>query len=168
MLRPVSAASKCCVFDMVPVEHTGPPRFFVSHAWSRPLKELLGLLRSHLDDAAEALNVLVWIDIMVRHAAVLRPCVGPTSLCLAGHATRPITGFVLLQAINQHPYENRGALHDTDLTGIAQVVAATERTLFCLDEDCTSLTRIWCLYEVCNAAAHANLRAAKQQSVADK
>lgn len=29
-----------------------------------------------------------------------------------------------------------------------QVVAATDRTLFCLDPDCTSLTRIWCLYEV--------------------
>eukprot|EP00798_Chlamydomonas_sp_ICE-L_P027643 gene27644-7282_t len=28
------------------------------------------------------------------------------------------------------------------------VVAATERTLFCLDKKCTSLTRIWCLYEV--------------------
>ena len=29
-----------------------------------------------------------------------------------------------------------------------QVVRATELTLFCLDDQCVVLTRIWCLYEV--------------------
>lgn len=32
-VRPASAAFKCCLFDLVPVEYTGPPRFFVSHTW---------------------------------------------------------------------------------------------------------------------------------------
>lgn len=29
-----------------------------------------------------------------------------------------------------------------------QVVHATERTLFCMDEECVALSRIWCLFEV--------------------
>ena len=29
-----------------------------------------------------------------------------------------------------------------------QVVAETEKTLFCLDEQCVALSRIWCLFEV--------------------
>lgn len=36
-----------------------------------------------------------------------------------------------------------------DVANLAKVVTAAEKTLFCLDEDCVSLTRIWCLYELC-------------------
>lgn len=51
-------------------------------------------------------------------------------------------------AINQHPYTDGGALLNDDVANLAKVVAATERTLFCLDSRCTVLSRIWCLFEV--------------------
>lgn len=51
-------------------------------------------------------------------------------------------------AINQTPYADRGCLQEDDVANLGKVVRATERTLFCLDGDCVSLTRIWCLYEV--------------------
>lgn len=52
------------------------------------------------------------------------------------------------QAINQHPYEDRGVLKNDYVAALAHVVSATERTLFCLDMECVSLTRIWCMFEV--------------------
>lgn len=57
--------------------------------------------------------------------------------CLS-HVPRP------LQAINQHPYEARGCLLNDDVANLAKCVAATQRTLFCLDNNCASLGRIWC------------------------
>lgn len=32
-VRPVSAAFACCLFDLVPEAHAGPPKFFISHTW---------------------------------------------------------------------------------------------------------------------------------------
>ena len=51
-------------------------------------------------------------------------------------------------AINQHPYEERGCLLNEDVANLGKVLKATQDTLFCLDSDCVSLSRIWCLYEV--------------------
>ncbi len=56
--------------------------------------------------------------------------------------------WIDIVAINQHPYENRGCLLLEDVASLGKVLAATEDTLFCLDADCVSLRRIWCLYEV--------------------
>ena len=117
---PRTAASKCCLYDVVPAAScSGRPQYFISHTWSRKLSDLLQLLRDHFhvgsspsDDAA---GVVLWLDIV---------------------------------AINQHPYEDKGCLLNDDVANLAKVVAATERKLFCLDAECVVLTRIWCLYEV--------------------
>lgn len=55
-------------------------------------------------------------------------------------------------AINQHPYTEKGCLLNDDVANLARVVHSTAQTLFCLDAECTSLKRIWCLYEAskCN------------------
>ena len=117
-VRPTTAGSMCCLFDMVPPPSTGLPQFFVSHTWSRRLGDLLHMLKSHFKVEAPndiGAGVLLWLDVV---------------------------------AINQHPYKDRGALLNDDVANLAKVVRATEKTLFCLDECCTSLSRIWCLYEV--------------------
>eukprot|EP00798_Chlamydomonas_sp_ICE-L_P003940 gene3940-14017_t len=60
-VRPKTAATKCCLFDVIPETHTGRPRFFISHTWSVRLKDLLTLLQSHfLEDD----DTLLWLDIV--------------------------------------------------------------------------------------------------------
>eukprot|EP00798_Chlamydomonas_sp_ICE-L_P026687 gene26687-4263_t len=113
-VRPKTAVTKGCLFDVIPETYTGLPRFFVSHTWSRRLKDLLALLLSRFVEKEDH-DTLLWLDIV---------------------------------AINQHPYEDKGCLLQDDVASLASVVQATEQTLFCLDEQCVVLTRIWCLYEV--------------------
>eukprot|EP00798_Chlamydomonas_sp_ICE-L_P015437 gene15437-21524_t len=113
-VRPKTAVTKCCLFDVIPETYTGQPRFFISHTWSRKLKDLLALLQSHFVEGKDD-DTLLWLDIV---------------------------------AINQRPYEDKGCLLQDDVASLASVVQATEQTLFCLDEQCVVLTRIWCLYEV--------------------
>eukprot|EP00798_Chlamydomonas_sp_ICE-L_P020038 gene20038-26753_t len=113
-VRPKTAATKGCLFDVIPETYTGFPRFFVSHTWSRRLKDLLALLLSRFVEKEDH-DTLLWLDIV---------------------------------AINQHPYGDKGCLLQDDVASLASVVQATEQTLFCLDEQCVVLTRIWCLYEV--------------------
>lgn len=97
----------------------GRPSYFISHTWSRPIQQLLQLLTAHFG-------------------------VSDPSEPAAASAIIWLDIF----AINQHPYEDRGCLGNDDVANLARVVAATDRTLLCLDEDCVVLTRIWCLYEV--------------------
>ena len=118
-VRPMTATSKCCLYDVVPEPSCpGHPQYFVSHTWSRKMNDLLKLLKDHFHvDAPSdaAAGVVLWLDIV---------------------------------AINQHPYEAKGCLLNDDVANLAKVVGATERTLFILDAECVSLSRIWCLYEV--------------------
>lgn len=51
-------------------------------------------------------------------------------------------------AINQHPYEDNGALQAEDIGHLATVVSRVEKTLFLLDEQGVALSRIWCLFEI--------------------
>eukprot|EP00798_Chlamydomonas_sp_ICE-L_P019508 gene19508-26178_t len=113
-VRPKTAATQCCLFDVIREAYTGHPRFFISHTWSRRLKDLLSLLRSHFVEGVDD-DTLLWLDIV---------------------------------AINQHPYVDKGCLLQDDVASLASVVQATEQTLFCLDDQCVVLTRIWCLFEV--------------------
>ena len=118
-VRPMTATSKCCLYDVVP-EPSCPrrPHYFVSHTWSRKMSDLLQLLKDHFNVAAPgdaAAGVVLWLDIV---------------------------------AINQHPYEAKGCLLNDDVANLAKVVDATERTLLILDAECVALSRIWCLYEV--------------------
>ena len=118
VVRPKTAATKCCLFDLVPSLHTASPQYFVSHTWSRKYSDLMKLLKTHFNVTVStdaAAGMVLWLDII---------------------------------AINQHPYTSKGVLLNADVANLAKVVKATEKTLFCLDEECTSLTRIWCLFEV--------------------
>ena len=117
-VRPKTAASKCCLFDVVPQHYTALPKYFVSHTWSRKYVDLMKLLKTHFavkKSCDAAAGVVLWLDIV---------------------------------AINQHPYEAKGCLLNDDVANLAKVVKATDKTLFCLDANCTSLSRIWCLFEV--------------------
>ena len=47
-VRPRTAATKCCLHDVVPEPScTGHPQYFVSHTWSSKIGDLLQLLKSH-------------------------------------------------------------------------------------------------------------------------
>ncbi|KAF5841070.1 hypothetical protein DUNSADRAFT_14469 [Dunaliella salina] len=46
-------------------------------------------------------------------------------------------------AINQNKYEDKGELQQDDISHLADVVRKTKSTLFCLDEEGKTLTRIW-------------------------
>ena len=118
VVRPKTAATKCCLFDLVPSLHTASPQYFVSHTWSRKYSDLMKLLKTHFNVTVStdaAAGMVLWLDII---------------------------------AINQHPYTSKGVLLNADVANLAKVVKAVEKTLFGLDEECTSLTRIWCLFEV--------------------
>ena len=120
-VRPRTAAFKCCLYDVVPAASCpGQPQYFVSHTWSRKLSDLLQLLKDHF------------------HVGSSPGSDDAASVVL----------WLDIVAINQHPYEDKGCLLNDDVANLAKVVAATERTLFCLDAQCVVLTRIWCLYEV--------------------
>ena len=66
----------------------------------------------------------------------------------SGDGAADVVLWLDVVAINQHPYETKGSLLDDDVANLVKNIKATEKTLFCLDENCTSLTRIWCLFEV--------------------
>lgn len=55
-----------------------------------------------------------------------------------------ISTMPTLQAINQHPYENRGCLLNDDVSNLGEVIRATKTTLFCIDKEAVWPTRIWC------------------------
>ena len=118
MVRPKTSATRCCLFDVVPTRHTARPQYFVSHTWSRKYVDLMQMLKTHF-------KVEVSVD-----------------------AAANVVLWLDIIAINQHPYVDKGCLLDDDVANLAEVVKATEQTLFCLDKDCTSLSRIWCLFEV--------------------
>lgn len=113
--RPRSKEFETCLFDLVPAPHTGRPCYFVSHTWSRRLGDLLDLLRDHFE----------------------------------GVGVDPADAFIWLDlfCINQHPYTGTDpqGLQNDDVLNLARVLQATDQTLFCLDEQLTSLTRAWCL-----------------------
>ena len=121
VVRPKTAATKCCLFDVVPSRHTADPQYFVSHTWSRKYADLMTLLKTHFNVTGStdaAAGVVLWLDIV---------------------------------ALNQYPYEEAGAClldEDADVDVVEKVVQATERTLLCLDPGCEALRRSWCLYEV--------------------
>ena len=117
-VRPKTAATKCCLFDLVPERYVARPHFFVSHTWSRKYIDLMRMRKTYLgvnSSSDAAAGVILWLDII---------------------------------AINQHPYKDRGCLSNKDVDNLAKVVHATDRTLFCLDKECVALSRIWCIYEV--------------------
>ena len=116
---PKTAATVCCLFDMIPMHYAARPHFFVSHTWSRKYGDLMSMLKTYFGVSAStdaAAGVVLWLDII---------------------------------AINQHPYkDDHGCLQNEDVDSLAKVVHATERTLLCLDKECVALSRIWCVYEV--------------------
>ena len=117
-VRPKTSATRCCLFDIIPLRHTARPQYFVSHTWSRKYSDLMQMLMDHFkvqDSTDVTAGVVLWLDVV---------------------------------AISQHPYVDKGILLDEDVANLTKVVKATERTLFCLDKDCASLGRIWCLFEV--------------------
>ena len=118
-VAPITYGSKCCLHDLIlDPSSTGHPRYFVSHAWSRTLGELLQLLMAYFNVASSsdpAAGVVLWLDIV---------------------------------ALNQYPYEEAGAClldEDAEVDVVEKVVQATERTLLCLDPGCEALRRSWCL-----------------------
>lgn len=126
VIRPRTQDDKCCYWDVIPKQHTGPPAFFISHTWSRQLRDLLTILTAHFGieydpEAAEepysdeGSSPLVWLDIL---------------------------------AINQWPYVDAKGLLVDDVSNLANVIKATDKTLFCLDDKGVVLTRIWCLFEI--------------------
>ena len=46
-VRPKTSATRCCLFDVVPLRHTGCPQYFVSHTWSQRYRDLMELLKTH-------------------------------------------------------------------------------------------------------------------------
>lgn len=90
-VRPATSATRCCLFDLVPRRCTshgstggagstggsagstgsteaaaGPPQYFISHTWSRPLGELLSLLDTRFggEGPDRGAHVTVWLDIL--------------------------------------------------------------------------------------------------------
>lgn len=47
-------------------------------------------------------------------------------------------------------YEERGQLLNDDVANLERCVRTCRYTLFCLDPNCVSLTRIWCVRGSCN------------------
>jgi hypothetical protein len=66
--------TRCCLFDMVPRMHTGPPTYFISHTWSRELGELLTLLNTRFGtEENEGEGVTVWLDIFAVGDELMMP-----------------------------------------------------------------------------------------------
>jgi hypothetical protein len=57
-----ACTSPCRLFDIVPRQHTGPPSYYVVHAWGAPLLGLLKQLLHHLQPSVGP-PVYVWIDL---------------------------------------------------------------------------------------------------------
>uniref|UniRef100_A0A061RJK0 Atp-dependent transcriptional regulator n=1 Tax=Tetraselmis sp. GSL018 TaxID=582737 RepID=A0A061RJK0_9CHLO len=53
-------AAQCCAYVDLPGVATAPPQHFVSHAWSRPFKELVQCLKWRFSGREDA---VVWLDI---------------------------------------------------------------------------------------------------------
>jgi len=163
-VRPFTSSFKCPLHSMVPAQHRGLPRFFVSHTWSGKVGDLLRLLLQHSEQQArlkagggagrqrqagaeegEQSGFRDWPVVDAQHANGEHAAVGGSD----GVSTcTDMLVWLDIMAIPQHPYEDRGVLLNEDVMSLARVVAATERTLLCLDANCTVLTRIWCLFEV--------------------
>ena len=58
----------------MPPECTGPPTYYVIHAWAAPFHAMLAVLLHNLDDAKDS-EVFVWLDIFSinQHPAGLNP-----------------------------------------------------------------------------------------------
>lgn len=125
VVRPRTEGRRCCMWEILPHDQTGKPTFFISHTWSRRLCDLLTILTTHFGIEYSPLG------------ATLFPDTSPSPLI-----------WLDILAINQHPYlDPKGLLLD-DVSALADVIKATQSTLFCLDNKGVVLTRIWCLYEV--------------------
>jgi len=69
VVRPRCAYHRCCLHNLLPLEHCGKPSVFISHTWSRPLKDLVDSLTAYF---AEALDPpFVWLvgDIGLKSSA---------------------------------------------------------------------------------------------------
>ena len=55
----LTAARRCAWYDLAAAEHRGRPRYFISHAWGRPLRETLRSVASVV-----APDALVWFDLL--------------------------------------------------------------------------------------------------------
>lgn len=58
--------------------------------------------------------------------------------------------------LNQNAYNEKNrpegsGLHQEDKDNLEQAIRGTEKTLFCLDDELTSISRIWCMFEVWQA-----------------
>ena len=122
-VRPKTVATRCCLFDVVPSRHSDRPQYFVSHTWSRKYADLMQMLKTHF-------KVGFWASEERNEEAA------------------DVVLWLDIIAINQHPYVDKVSLLNEDVANLANVVRDTQRTLLCLDEKCTSLSRIWCLFEV--------------------
>mmetsp|Transcript_31220 Transcript_31220/g.69446 ORF Transcript_31220/g.69446 Transcript_31220/m.69446 type:complete len:482 (+) Transcript_31220:82-1527(+) len=110
---------RCCRYvDIIPQQHVGSARFFVSHCWAGLFHHLVLQLQQYLDPSVSKAYqdknaIYVWIDIF---------------------------------AVNQHI--GRGSTQADDLANLQTVITRVERTLLILDSTGVVLTRIWCLYEI--------------------
>jgi hypothetical protein len=62
IIKPSTADLGVRYADLLACEQeVGPPQYFVSHTWSRPFKETVGMVLSHLSSASDATRV--WVDL---------------------------------------------------------------------------------------------------------
>lgn len=62
IIKPISRAFRLSYADLLEAgtQDVGPPHYFVSHAWSRPFKETVGMVMERLSTAADGTRV--WFD----------------------------------------------------------------------------------------------------------
>eukprot|EP00798_Chlamydomonas_sp_ICE-L_P026142 gene26142-11862_t len=170
-VRPFTSANKCPLHSMVPAQHKGLPRFFVSHTWSGKVGDLLQLLllfaqqQARLEarggdgvggevegrgrDGVEAGDgVHARARVVGEDGGGGEDGRGGEAVVSCDEVTTCMLIWLDIMAIPQHPYKDRGVLLNEDVSSLAKVVAATDRTVLCLDVKCIVLTRIWYLFEV--------------------
>mmetsp|Transcript_6180 Transcript_6180/g.13454 ORF Transcript_6180/g.13454 Transcript_6180/m.13454 type:complete len:471 (-) Transcript_6180:459-1871(-) len=146
----------CRLIDVVPPAHVGYPTYFISHNWNFNFHDLVNTLYEDFEQRWQAYLV---------YRGKQRGGQGDTSAGLQAPSTsssptpspedeeqrRKLLGYYVwldVAAVNQH------MANPVDLVQVSRLVHVTGRTVLILDDECSTLGRLWCCYEVWATVRH--------------
>merc|ERR1712232_177208 len=132
-IRPSTAAAQCSLAELLDF---GPAQTFVSHFWGSKIEDTLHALGKHCQQYKEGDRVRVWICSFANNQ---RRIVEELGGSVVDQATTVATQDHKLMASEKLATSSFSqALHSKYRSAVALM----------LDNDCQTLKRIWCLYEV--------------------